>query len=192
MPLCLRRPCCASVTVHHKVSPQALLASPATEVYAEPWLARHRAPYYPVSAVSLSQPQPGSSAARGYLALSFATSCGQASQSGRRQRRPGKPISPLTLVLRRTRSGGGAATTELTDTFSKAVVASLVESLSAVPSGNVSLLVSAVGRVVTSPSAVRRVGPFAATAAAPTSSAATTAEYVKLGPPRQRGHATTA
>ncbi len=66
----------------------------------------------------------------------------------------GRPISTLTLAVRRPALGREPALTEMTDTFSGARIASFEEDLSAAPTGSVTLSLPSLGRVLTSPKAV--------------------------------------
>jgi cellulose synthase/poly-beta-1,6-N-acetylglucosamine synthase-like glycosyltransferase len=172
-----------ATVVHHKaISVQALLSSSSdTEVYIKLAPASSKqAAYYPVSSVSLSKPVSSSPVSPVALGLSFETSTLALLDAVIRDDSPGKGISALTLVIRKSGKAGRPGTTEVTDTFYKALVASFVESLSGSPAGNVTLSLSSLGHVLTAPKAFANLGPFPE---APLSSPpSTTDAYVSLGP----------
>ncbi len=167
----------ASADVKKSISPQGLLRSPSTEIYLKFGSGVSKSiVYYPVSSVELSQPR---SASPKYLSLSFDTSSPALLNEVIQEDGPRKAITPVVLVLRRPGTRREAATTELTDTFERAVVASFDESLSGWPTGEVTLSLSSLGHVVTSPRALKAVGPFARTAVPSRSTEVD--DYVTLG-----------
>jgi len=95
-----------------------------------------------------------------HVGLRFETSSlvllGEVLRAGTR----GGRIRHVSLVLR-SPGPTGRLTTELIDTFSTAVVGSFTERLSGKPTGSVSLVLPAVSHVVSTPSRLQRVGPFA-------------------------------
>jgi len=135
-----------------------------------------RAPYYPVTSVVLSQPLASSptSPAR----LSFDTSSLALLDDIFRDDGSAKGFPSLTLAVRKPGTAGRAATTEVTETFHRAVVTSFDETMSGSPAGKVSLSLSASAYVLTSPQTLGRVGPFTSTVSTPST---VTEVYVKLG-----------
>lgn len=89
-----------------------------------------------------------------------------------------KGLSSLTLAVRKQGTAGRPATTEVTETFHRAVITSFDETLSGSPAGRVSLSLSASAYVLTSPKTLGRVGPFTSTVSTPST---VTEVYVKLG-----------
>jgi hypothetical protein len=166
------------------LSAQAVIDSSSdTQVYLSLGSAlSKRAPYYPVAAVDLSQPLATSPTSPAHL--SFETSSLALLDNIFRDEGAAKGISSLTLAVRKPGAAGRLATTEVTETFQRAVVTSFDETLSGSPTGSVTMSLSASAYVLSSPKALGDVGPFALTG----SSAATAEEvYVKLGRATSRG-----
>ena len=90
-----------------------------------------------------------------------------------------KGLSSLTLAVRKQGTAGRPATTEVTETFHRAVVTSFDETLSGSPAGRVSLSLSASAYVLTSP---KTLGTCRALHLDAVSTPSTVTEvYVKLG-----------
>ena len=165
---------------------QSLLHSPvATEVFVKLGATGSmRVPYYLVSSVELSQAPtsaPGSGAAR--FSLSFDTSSVAMLDAVVRDAGPRERIPALALVVRKLGVGRRPATTEWAGTFSRASVSYFDEDLSGSPSGRVTLSLVALSKVLTSPNAVRSVGPFPKAAA----SSRATEVSLRLGSIRSKG-----
>jgi hypothetical protein len=97
--------------------------------------------YYPVTLVGLSQPASSSPTVRAQLNLSFETSSLAVLDEVLRDGGPERSLSKLTLVIGKSTPSGRPGTTELTATFTKAVVSSFDETLSGSPTGKVTLSV---------------------------------------------------
>jgi cellulose synthase/poly-beta-1,6-N-acetylglucosamine synthase-like glycosyltransferase len=144
----------ATMVVRRDVSAQSMVRlSAGQDVYVSlaPAGSSH-ASYYPVTYVDLAQPPTSRSAA--VFSLSFSISSPALLGAMFRDDSEGRPISTLTLVVRRPALGREPALTEMTDTFSGARIASFEEDLSAAPTGSVTLSLPSLGRVLTSPKAV--------------------------------------
>ena len=169
----LRQRCCASAvdqrTVFH--------SSASTGVFLKLGaLSSKQASYFPVTSVKLSQPLSPSRKSPGRLSLSFETSSLNLLDAVFRDEGPRRGIPALTLVARKLNRSGRLATTEAADTFYGAVVTSFHENLSGPPTGEVTLLLSVLGHLLTSPKDVGGIGVFTQT---PGSAPAAT--FVKVG-----------
>ena len=130
------------------LSPQALLASPSTEVYLN-----LGSSYDAVTSAHLSN-----------LTLSFSTASFALLDEILRADAEGGRISHFNLAFR-TPGQAGRPTTELVDTFDKATVASFQEHLSGTPTGDVSLLLPPVSRITSTPGALKHASSSAVSAA---------------------------
>jgi cellulose synthase/poly-beta-1,6-N-acetylglucosamine synthase-like glycosyltransferase len=139
-------------------------------------LSSKQASYFPVTSVKLSQPLSPSRKSPGRLSLSFETSSLNLLDAVFRDEGPRRGIPALTLVARKLNRSGRLATTEAADTFYGAVVTSFHENLSGPPTGEVTLLLSVLGHLLTSPKDVGGIGVFTQT---PGSAPAAT--FVKVG-----------
>ena len=170
----------ASAVVKTRLSPQALLSSSeGYSVYLRFGAGRSASGplYYPVSSVVLSQQSLG---APGVSSLSFDTSSPDLLSQIVHEGGQATTASPLAIVVRRPGSDGRRATTELTDTFARALVSSFEETLSPLPTGEVTVSLIGSGHLLTSPKAIANLGPFTSTAP---SKANTTEAYLSIGPP---------
>jgi hypothetical protein len=131
--------------------------------------------YYSITSVHLSTTS-------AHVRLRFDTSSVELLGEVLRAAAQGGRIRHITLALRLP-GLSGRPMTELADTFATAVVSSFDEHLSATPAGIVSLVLPAVSRLINSPSALQRVGPFADRSGR----APATKVYVKVGAARRTG-----
>src|SRR5579859_2741069 len=146
----------ATRPVRSAVSLPSQQASTGTEVYL-----KLGSSYYPVASAHLSN-----------LALSFETSSLVLLGEVLRAATGGGRISYVSLAFRAP-GASGRPPIERVDTFTTAVVTSLDEHLSGTPAGSVSLLLSPVSHVTSTPGALPRPGPSRTSA---------TKAYVTLGP----------
>ena len=169
-------------------SPQSLLAASGnTRVYLKLGSSTtgSRRTYYPITSVHLAELGTSSSARIG---LSFDTSSlpllGEILRAGAGNLR----ISRVSLALRGP-GQNGKQTTELVDTFGSAVVSSCSERLSGAATGRISLTLPAASHAISSPQALKHVGPFAARAGSAGGPAVKVA--VSLGGKNARSYAVT-
>jgi hypothetical protein len=144
-------------------SPKALASSSGTEVYLKLSAASSGAAgsYYPVTAVHLS-----SGPAEAGLKLSFDTSSLVLLNDILHAAAKGGQVPHVTLAFRAL-GLGGRLTTESVSSFPSASVTAFSEQLSGAARGTVSLRLTSAGTVISAPAALERLGPFAATSAAP-------------------------
>jgi cellulose synthase/poly-beta-1,6-N-acetylglucosamine synthase-like glycosyltransferase len=161
-----------TAVLRHAESPQSLLAdSASTQVYLKLGSSTSSA-YNFITSVNLS-----TAAAR--AKLRFSTSSLPLLGEILEAAAAGGQVSHVSLAFR-TPGLNGRPTTEFVDTFGAASVASVKENLSGAPTGTVSLALPAVSHVVSAPSALQRVGPFAGLSGL-SGSALATKVYVTMG-----------
>jgi cellulose synthase/poly-beta-1,6-N-acetylglucosamine synthase-like glycosyltransferase len=155
--------------------PQALLASPRTEVYLSLGSSSTTgSAYYRITPVHLSGLATTSAGASAGVGISFTTSSQEVLSEVLRAAVDGGVVSSASLAFR-TPSPSGMVT-KLVDTFATAVVTSITEPSPGTPSGSVTLLLPAATAVTNSPGALQHAGPFGSPSAAPATRA-----YLTMG-----------
>ncbi len=159
----------ATTAGHGGAWPQALLASPRTQVYLK--LGSSDTPagraYYPITLVHLSGLGASSSGGSAGVGLSFNTSSAALLGEVLRAASEDGQISNVSLAFRTPGGPDGRGITKLVDTFATADVTSLVEPLLGSSTGSVSLLLPVASAVMSTPGALQHVGPFARFSATP-------------------------
>ncbi len=163
-------PLMQAAAVRHDTSPQALLASSA-KVYLKLGSSESGAgaKYYPITSVHLSTTPTGVGLKFGTSSLFLLDEVLRAADADGR--------IPHVSVAFRTPGVSSRSATEFVDTFGAASVASFVDHLSGTPGGTVSLALPAVSKVISTPAALKRVGPFAE----PSSGTSAAKVYVTMG-----------
>jgi cellulose synthase/poly-beta-1,6-N-acetylglucosamine synthase-like glycosyltransferase len=157
--------------------PQSLLASPRTEVFLKLGSSATAAGrvYHPITPVHLSGLATNSSGRSAGVGLSFSTTSAELLGDVLRAAAADGAVSYVSLAFRAP-GPNGRPVTKLVDTFSTAVITSVVEPVPGAPMGTVSLLLPAASGVTDTPAALQDPRLFAPVSAGPTSRA-----YVSLG-----------